>query len=98
MLTLGIPGNAVTAALLGGVILHGLIPGPKLFQQASDVLYPFMLSLILANAAFLAFAFLGLRYAARIILTPISILAPSIVVLIVVVAFIYRVSPVDIGI
>jgi len=98
MLTLGIPGNAVTAALLGGVILHGLIPGPKLFQQASEVLYPFMLSLVLANAAFLIFAFLGLRYAARIILTPISILAPSIVVLTVVGAFIYRGSPVDIGI
>lgn len=98
MLTLGIPGNAVTSALLGGLLIHGLIPGPRLFQQASDVLYPFMLSLIVANAAFLVFAFTGLRYAARIVLIPTSILAPAIVVLTIVGAIVYRGAPADIAI
>src|SRR5690606_31768481 len=98
MLTLGIPGNAVTSALLGGLLIHGLIPGPRLFQQAPDVLYPFMLSLIVANVAFMIFAFTGLRYAARIVLIPTSILAPAIVVLTIVGAIVYRGAPADIAI
>lgn len=32
--TLGIPGNEVTAALLGGLMIHGIIPTPMQFQEA----------------------------------------------------------------
>lgn len=98
MLTLGIPGNAVTAALLGGLLIHGLIPGPRLFETNPDVLYPFILSLLLANAAFLVFAFTGLRYIARVALTPNGVLAPVIAALTMVGAVTYRGSLADIWI
>lgn len=44
-LTLGIPGNSVAAALVGAFIIHGMIPGPKLFTVHADKTYPFIYSL-----------------------------------------------------
>ena len=90
MLTLGIPGNAVTAALLGGLLIHGLIPGPLLFEQAPDVLYPFIFSLFLANAFFALVAFGGLKYVARIVLVPQGIVAPVVAALAVIGAYSFR--------
>lgn len=52
-LTLGIPGNAVTAVLLGGLMMLGLTPGYSLFSEKADVTYPFILSLFLANTIFM---------------------------------------------
>lgn len=52
-LTLGIPGNAVTAVLLGGLMMLGLTPGYSLFTEKAHVTYPFILSLFVANTIFL---------------------------------------------
>lgn len=90
MLTLGIPGNAVTAALLGGLLIHGLIPGPDLFINAPDVLYPFILSLFLANLFFAVVGFGGLRYVAKVVLVPQGIIATVVTSLAVIGAFSYR--------
>lgn len=98
MLTLGIPGNAVTAALLGGLLIHGLIPGPRLFVSDSAILYPFILSLFLGNLAFLLLSLAGVRYLARVVLTPNSVLAPIITVLTMVGAYTFRQSTDDIWI
>jgi putative tricarboxylic transport membrane protein len=90
MLTLGIPGNAVTAALLGGLLIHGLIPGARLFEDQGDILYPFMVSLLLANLFFAVIAFSLLRYIAKVILVPQGIIAPMVMALAVIGAFSYR--------
>jgi putative tricarboxylic transport membrane protein len=39
MLSFGIPGSNATAVLLGGFLIHGLRPGPQLFQESSDVIF-----------------------------------------------------------
>ena len=98
MLTLGIPGNAVTAALLGGLLIHGLIPGPHLFRDAPDVLYPFIFSLFLANAFFAVAAFGGLRWVAKVVLVPQGIIAPTVTALAVIGAFSFRNMVFDIGV
>ncbi|MGE5483705.1 MAG: tripartite tricarboxylate transporter permease [Ignavibacteriales bacterium] len=49
MLTLGIPGDAVTAVLLGALTIQGLQPGPMLFRDHVDVIYPIFAGMILAN-------------------------------------------------
>lgn len=76
LLTLGIPGNTTSAALMGGLIIQGLIPGPELFTRYADVTYPFILSLFVANVVFLI---LGLYFApqlAKVSLIPTSLLIP----------------------
>ncbi len=90
MLTLGIPGNAVTAALLGGLLIHGLIPGPSLFADAPDILYPFILSLFMANLFFAVVGFVGLRYVAKVVMVPQGIIAAVVTALAVIGAFSFR--------
>ena len=41
-LTLGIPGTAVAAVMLGGLLIHGLQPGPMLFRENPDVVFGIM--------------------------------------------------------
>ena len=75
-LTLGIPGNSVAAALLGGLIIHGLIPGPELFTKYGSMTYAFILSLFLANLIFLVIGLFLAPYFARISLVPTALLIP----------------------
>lgn len=74
-LTLGIPGNATTEILLSGLTIHGLTPGYGLFTEGSNVTYPFIMSMFLANLAFVLIGVLGAKYFARVTLTPQNILA-----------------------
>ena len=62
LLGLGIPGSNSAAVLMGGLLLHGLTPGPMLFVKSPEVVYGLYAGLLVANIAMLL---LGL-----IILTP----------------------------
>ena len=52
-ITLGIPGNAVAAVILGGLLVHGMQPGPALFRENPEVIYGFMIEMLVT--AFLMF-------------------------------------------
>jgi len=49
MLTLGIPGDPITAILLGALMIQGLIPGPLLFQQTPQFVYSVFWAFLVAN-------------------------------------------------
>ena len=49
LFTLGIPGSGATAVLIGAFIMHGLTPGPLLFQQHSDFVWTIIASLYIGN-------------------------------------------------
>jgi putative tricarboxylic transport membrane protein len=51
MLSLGIPGSNSAAILLGGFLMHGLIPGPMLFVQYGDVVQALYWGLLMATVA-----------------------------------------------
>ena len=53
LLSLGIPGSNSAAILLGGFLIHGLQPGPMLFQKAPEVVYGLYGGLLIANIAML---------------------------------------------
>ena len=49
LLTLGIPGDAVTATLMGAFTMHGLVVGPKLFETSGPLVYAIMIGAVLAQ-------------------------------------------------
>lgn len=49
LLTLGIPGNVTAAVLLGGLMIHGLIPGPSLFREHAEIIYPIFAGLFVSG-------------------------------------------------
>lgn len=76
-LALGIPGDVVTAALIGGLQLHGLDPGPLLFAEKGDfVIGLYAAFLIAALCMFLFLYFLGTRYAPHLLRVPKKYLLP----------------------
>lgn len=48
MLTLGIPGDSVTAVIIGGLLLHGLQPGPLLMVNDPGIIYQFFIILVIS--------------------------------------------------
>jgi putative tricarboxylic transport membrane protein len=52
LLTLGIPGDKVTAILLGAFIAQGLRPGPQLFAEQGALVFAILIAMILANILF----------------------------------------------
>jgi putative tricarboxylic transport membrane protein len=97
MLTLGIPGDAVTAVLLGALTIHGLQPGPILFRDHLDVIYPIFAGMIMAQFILLIVGLSGARVFARMINVDRRILTPVIFFLCVVGSYAMRFSFFDVG-
>lgn len=84
MLTLGIPGESVTAVLMGGLIIHGLQPGPELFSTYAGMTYTFFAGFVFVQFAMLAIGMLGAKGFAQISRLSDAILIPSVFLLCVV--------------
>ncbi len=67
MLTLGLPGDSVTAILLGSLTMYGLQPGSKMFTENADFTAQVMLLMILANIAFLIIGLLTAKVTAKVL-------------------------------
>jgi len=78
LLTLGIPGSASTAVLIGALMIHDLTPGPQLFISSPDIIYGLLSSLLLANIVLLALGFFGSRLWIKVTIIPKRILFPII--------------------
>lgn len=87
MLTLGIPGESVTAVLMGGLIIQGLQPGPELFTRYAPMTYTFFAGFVLIQFFMLGIGLLGCRGFAQISRLSDAILIPSVTVLCVVGSF-----------
>jgi putative tricarboxylic transport membrane protein len=97
MLSLGIPGDAVTAVMLGGLMLHGLTPGPLLFKNHLDIVYPIFASFILANIIMGIMGITLARFYARVINIKKTYLIPSILVLSIIGSYAIQFSFFDVG-
>ena len=87
LLTLGIPGDAVTAVLLGALMVQGLQPGPMLFETNGPIVYTLFVGMLLANVFLLIFGLAGIRLFTKVLYIPKTILTPIILVLCVVGAY-----------
>lgn len=77
-LTLGIPGNSVTAILLGGLVIQGLRPGPDLFTIHGKITYTFFAGFVVVNILMLMLGLFGVRYFAKVSKVNDSVLIPLI--------------------
>jgi putative tricarboxylic transport membrane protein len=81
LLTLGIPGDTVTAMLLGGLMIHGLQPGPRLFETSGDMVWSIMATVLLANLVVIVVGAAGFRLFAKVLDVPRHLLAPALFIL-----------------
>jgi putative tricarboxylic transport membrane protein len=81
MMTLGIPGDPVTAILIGALLVHGLAPGPLLFLDRGDFAYGIIFSFLFANLFNIIIALLSLRLLVKVLATPKALLMPTIALL-----------------
>ena len=81
LLALGIPGNVAAALLVGAFIIHGIIPGPWLFEEQPRLVYGLFISMIVANVINLAVAGGFLRWFALVLRLPGHLVFPGIVFL-----------------
>lgn len=82
LLTLGIPGDAVTAVLLGALMIQGLTPGPLLFQgEDAKTIYGIFALLIICNVFMLILGKIGLPLFSKVTNIPAEILQPIVLAL-----------------
>lgn len=96
MLTLGIPGDAVTAVFLGALFIHGLNPGPLLLVERPEMFWMTVGNLTLANIFVLIFGLTGIKLFSKIVECPKGILIPVIFILSIVGAYAINNSVADI--
>ena len=81
MLTLGIPGDSVAAIIMGGLMVHGLLPGAELFTKHAQVTYTFIIALYMANVFMLFFGLYMAPFFTLVTNTPKHILAVGVILL-----------------
>lgn len=81
LLTLGVPGSPTAAVLLGGLLIHGMFPGPYLFTIYAETTWTFINSLLIAQIMMLAFGLYISGLAKYVIKTPSNYMAAAITIL-----------------
>ena len=80
-LTLGVPGSPAAAVLLGALLIQGLTPGPKLFAEEPDLMYAIFIGLFLINILMMFIGLVAIRFAARLIMVPTTVIVPTVMLL-----------------
>jgi putative tricarboxylic transport membrane protein len=81
MLTLGIPGSPTAAVLLGGLLIHGLFPGPDLFRTHAETTWVFIDSLLVGQLLMVIFGLSISRYSRFVTRIPKNFMAAAVTVL-----------------
>ena len=81
LLTLSVPGSPTAAVLLGGLLIHGIFPGPNLFSDYPEVAWTFINSLLVGQVLMVILGLLLCKAAARAALLPENFLAAAVMVL-----------------
>lgn len=81
LLALGIPGDVITAVLLGAFTIHGISPGPSIFTANASLVYLIYAALVVANFLMLFVEWIGMRGFVKILRVPQNVLLPVVLVL-----------------
>ena len=97
MLTLGIPGSATTAIMLGGLMMWGLRPGPLLFEKNPQFVWGLIASQYIANVMLLVLSTLFIPLFVRALRVPYGILMPIVIIFCVTGAYSLKNNVWDVG-
>jgi len=81
LLALGVPGDVITAVILGAFMVHGLQPGPIMFQQNIVLIYALFMGIMLSSVFLFITGKIAIRLFRRVADIPRSILYPSVLAL-----------------
>jgi putative tricarboxylic transport membrane protein len=87
IMAFGIPGDAVTAVMLGAMTIHGIQSGPLFVSQHPQIAYGIYAAYLLAHPLMVLICALGARFFLRVVTVPKSILIPNVLVLCVIGAY-----------
>jgi TctA family transporter len=96
-LVFGIPGDSITAIVIGVLFMKGLRPGPMLFEQHPEIIYAVYFSFILANLLMIPFGYLAIKASSQMLRVPKNILMPTILLFCVIGSFSINNSIFDVG-
>ncbi|MCJ7596204.1 MAG: tripartite tricarboxylate transporter permease [Desulfobacterales bacterium] len=96
LLTLGIPGSATTAVMIGAFMIHGIRPGPMMIYHQPKLVYAIFAGLMLSNIFIILGGILGIRYLVKILDVPYSKVAPAILLFCVIGSYALNNSPTDV--
>jgi len=97
-LVFGIPGDSITAIVIGVLFMKGLRPGPMIFQQTPEILYAVYVTFILANLVLIPFGFLAIKAGSQILRIPRNMLMPAILMFCIVGSFAINNTTFDVGV
>jgi|TARA_B110000503_G_scaffold46048_1_gene75171 putative tricarboxylic transport membrane protein len=81
LLALGVPGDVITAVILGAFMIHGLRPGPIMFTNNLDIIYAIFIGIMVSSAYLFVIGKFSIRAIAKIADIPNKFLYPSVVIL-----------------
>jgi putative tricarboxylic transport membrane protein len=87
IMAFGIPGDAVTAVMLGALTIHGIQSGPLFISQQPTIAYGIFAAYLLAHPIMVVITGISARWALKVVTVPKSLLYPIVLVLCVVGAF-----------
>jgi putative tricarboxylic transport membrane protein len=98
MLTMGVPGDAVAAILIGALTVQGLQPGPLLFTEHTTLVYAIFLGMFIANCTMLILGLSCLKLFVKVLSVPKTILTPMIFVLCIIGSYAINTNFFDVGV
>ncbi len=98
LLTLGIPGSATVALIMGAFLIHGIKPGPFLFQEHSDLVWTLIASMVIGNVILLILNLPLVGVWAKILLIPYPVLFTVIIVFTIIGTYSLDSSLFDVGV
>ncbi|MEL6374258.1 MAG: tripartite tricarboxylate transporter permease, partial [Pseudomonadota bacterium] len=78
LLALGVPGDIITAIIIGAFMIHGLQPGPMMFIANANIIYALFLGLIVSSVLLLFVGSVAIRFFRYIAEIPRAVLMPTV--------------------
>jgi putative tricarboxylic transport membrane protein len=97
-LVFGIPGDSITAIVIGVLFMKGLRPGPMIFQRTPEILYAVYIAFMLANLLLIPFGMMAIKAGSQMLRVPRNILMPAILIFCIVGSFAINNTTFDVGI